>query len=60
MGRVLGMKEYYVTVKGNFFVVAHDEEEAYDKALDFLTENQSDVELEVEGLERMNWDADES
>ena len=54
------MKEYYVTVKGNFFVVAHDEEEAYDKALDFLTENQSDVELEVEGLERMNWDADES
>ncbi|SFB10445.1 hypothetical protein SAMN05216587_11167 [Selenomonas ruminantium] len=53
------MKEYYVTVKGNFFVAGHDENEAYEKAFEFINENQEDIELEIDGIEKQNWDADE-
>lgn len=53
------MKEYYVTVKGNFFVAGHDEDEAYEKALEFIDENQGDIGLEIDGMEKQNWDADE-
>lgn len=53
------MKDYYVTVQGYFFVAAHDGDEAYEKALDFIDENQDGIELEILDVKKQNWDADE-